>query len=213
MRRFKAIMASGFLIGLLGGSAFGQTASPPESKRIAKRPVQRVDDVQKRSGVLRVFRPMFAARTAPTHDGAQSERGQVAARFQSPNSGWLESVWKITSAQPQTKDASTLLLTEQRTDEVEEIFVDDSGEVIIQDGFSCACPPGDVCSICCPPHFAHKTGGYGEWLYLHPSDVDFTFSIPRNGAAPMGAVGIVDPGYESAFRAGFAVALDSCSRR
>lgn len=66
----------------------------------------------------------------------------------------------------------------------------------------------DACDSCCQPKrkccCCPKPGiiAFGEALYLQPTDVDFTYAIPRNGLAPAGPVGTADPDYNLGYRVG-----------
>jgi len=70
---------------------------------------------------------------------------------------------------------------------------------------------------CCnDPWWAHRTGGFGEFLYLSPGSSDLIHAIevtdpnPAN-ATPTGPVGIVDMTAQPGFRAGFTLAASHCS--
>jgi len=84
-------------------------------------------------------------------------------------------------------------------------------------GGSCdACGDCDCDDCCCPDFWEHRTGAFGEFLYLHPTGIDMAHAIQQNGTGgagtvPAGRVGVTDFDYEPGFRAGFGFALDSCS--
>lgn len=78
----------------------------------------------------------------------------------------------------------------------------------------CGSPCGDCgCAPCsCTPFWAHRTYLFGEYLYLLPTDADMPHAFQQNGVGgpgtvPAGSVGVVQPDFESAYRAGFGVAL------
>jgi hypothetical protein len=80
---------------------------------------------------------------------------------------------------------------------------------------------GGECATCagpcmCTPWWAHRTGLFGQYLYLHPTGIDMAHAIQQNGVGgagttPEGRVGVVHQDYTSAFRAGFVVALGPCA--
>ena len=80
---------------------------------------------------------------------------------------------------------------------------------------------GGSCNLCCSmPVWQHRTGLFGEYLYLRPRDAEVAYAVPIDGpivpppaANPIqvGSIGVVDPGYQSGFRAGLQVALTECS--
>ena len=69
---------------------------------------------------------------------------------------------------------------------------------------------------CCLPFWAHRSGVYGEFLYLHAWGADMAHAIQQNGSGgagtvPSGRVGVVDPQYQPGFRLGFNRAINNCS--
>jgi len=64
---------------------------------------------------------------------------------------------------------------------------------------------------CCPPVWAHRTGVFGEFLYLRPRDSEVAYALPVDGDVPIGPVALVDQDYSPGFRVGFQVALDECT--
>lgn len=77
-----------------------------------------------------------------------------------------------------------------------------------------------ACDVCCVPPWIHRTGLFGEVLYLRARDAEVAYVVPVNGAivpppgvAPIqvGPVGVVDPDYTTAFRVGGTWACDECS--
>ena len=72
---------------------------------------------------------------------------------------------------------------------------------------------------CCPPFSAHRTGLFGEYLYLRPRGGEVPYAVPINGAivpppvnpVQVGPVALVDPDYSSGFRLGGSLALDDCT--
>lgn len=66
------------------------------------------------------------------------------------------------------------------------------------------------------PFWAHRTGAFGEFLYLQARGVDMAYGQPRDGvdpirSVPAGAVGVANPDYSPGFRAGFGVAVNNCA--
>ncbi len=85
---------------------------------------------------------------------------------------------------------------------------------------SCAgagCGGCSSCGDCYAPGFwRHRTGAFGEFLYLQPTGGDVSFVQVRDGAVPlgsvpMGPVTVTDPDYSPGFRAGFSIANTPCS--
>lgn len=80
----------------------------------------------------------------------------------------------------------------------------------------CAGAGGGCCSSCKPAFWEHRSGVFGDYLYAQSTGADVAYAQPRDGIAllgsvPVGAVGVVSPDYESAFRAGGTVRLSRCS--
>lgn len=74
----------------------------------------------------------------------------------------------------------------------------------------------NLCDDCCPPFWAHRTGMFGEYLFLRARGAEVPFAVPIDDAMPdnpvqVGPVAIVDPDYSSGFRAGGSWALDQCT--
>lgn len=66
-------------------------------------------------------------------------------------------------------------------------------------------------SDCCPaPPWAHRTGLFGELLFLRARDAEIAYALPVNGNVPEGAVGLLDPEFDLGFKAGMTKALDDC---
>ena len=63
---------------------------------------------------------------------------------------------------------------------------------------------------CNPPWWAHRTGVFGEYLYLRPGDADVVYAIEQNDATnnsfPTGPVGSTAIDFQSGFRGGFVLA-------
>ncbi len=67
-----------------------------------------------------------------------------------------------------------------------------------------------------PPVYVHRTGVFGEFLYMRPRNAEVAYALPIDGPVapvlgnevPVGPVAVVDPGYDIAFRAGFSYALN-----
>jgi len=83
------------------------------------------------------------------------------------------------------------------------------------------CVDGSPCvPVCCPPVWQHRSGAFGEYLYLRPREAEIVYAVPidgpingppANNPIQVGALGMVDPDYQSCYRAGIAVALSDCS--
>ncbi len=77
---------------------------------------------------------------------------------------------------------------------------------------SCDTSCGTGSTICCTPWWAHRTGGWGEVLYLRPGSSDIVYTIEQNdvvpNAFPTGPVGDTQIQAEMGFRVGFAIAHD-----
>ncbi len=75
------------------------------------------------------------------------------------------------------------------------------------------CCSAECCTACCS---APTWQFFGDFLYMRPRDAEVVYGVPFNGpeTSPpdvpiqVGRTGIVDPGYEPAFRVGFARALN-----
>ncbi|HEV3136792.1 MAG TPA: Lpg1974 family pore-forming outer membrane protein, partial [Pirellulales bacterium] len=97
------------------------------------------------------------------------------------------------------------------------------GHYLDESAGDCAsCDCDNACQECCVPFWEHRSNFFGEFLYLRPTGIDMAHAIQATttgigglgftpGAAPAGAVGVLNPVYTPAFRVGGAVALDSCS--
>ncbi|QEG33134.1 Lpg1974 family pore-forming outer membrane protein [Bythopirellula goksoeyrii] len=61
-----------------------------------------------------------------------------------------------------------------------------------------------------PPQFDHRTGFYGDFLFLRPRNAEVAYALPIDGPVlpvlgnevPIGSTAVVDFGYEPGFRAG-----------
>ncbi len=70
-----------------------------------------------------------------------------------------------------------------------------------------------------PPSFIHRYTVFGEFLYIQPRNAEVAYALPIDGPVapvlgnevPVGATLVVDPDYDTAFRAGFNLALDKGS--
>ncbi|MCC9609171.1 hypothetical protein LOC68_06570 [Blastopirellula sp. JC732] len=70
------------------------------------------------------------------------------------------------------------------------------------------CSPCGFDTCCCDQRWAHRTGGYGEFLYLRARDADVAYAQIRDGATPFGRTAVADPDYSSGLRVGFWSAWD-----
>ena len=70
-------------------------------------------------------------------------------------------------------------------------------------------------SQCCVPWWAHRSGGFGELLYLSPGNSDLIYAVEQTGpvqqASPTGPVGISNIDEHVGFRVGFTLAHSNCS--
>lgn len=75
-----------------------------------------------------------------------------------------------------------------------------------------SCAPVAECEL---PWWAHRTGGFGEFLYLSPGNTDIIYAReetdPGLTGSPTGPQGIVNIDASPGYRAGLFVALDDCS--
>jgi hypothetical protein len=77
------------------------------------------------------------------------------------------------------------------------------------------------CSHCCAykcsgGRCVHRTGAFGEYLFLQARGVDLAYAVPQDGigglgTVPIGRVGTTNFDNDSGYRAGFTVAIDCCS--
>ncbi len=78
-----------------------------------------------------------------------------------------------------------------------------------------ACDAVAACvTECCIPKWAHRSGGFGELLYLSPGNSDLIYANEQTGpvatASPTGPLGISNIDEHVGFRVGFAVAHSTC---
>jgi hypothetical protein len=62
-----------------------------------------------------------------------------------------------------------------------------------------------------PPHYRHRHGFWGDFIYLRPRDADVAFAVPIDGPVtpvPVGPTGVVDPDFEPGFRTGLNLRLN-----
>ena len=68
---------------------------------------------------------------------------------------------------------------------------------------------------CCPEFWEHRTGLFGDFLYLTAREVDLSYATHVDGliaaSVPLAPTSVVDLDYEPSFRVGGAYAFDSCS--
>lgn len=71
-----------------------------------------------------------------------------------------------------------------------------------------------VCGGSCIPWWAHRTGGFGEVLYLAPASADLIYAREQTGpnpnASPTGPLGISNIDAHAGFRAGLTYAFSDC---
>ena len=71
------------------------------------------------------------------------------------------------------------------------------------------------CDPCCTPWWAHRTGGFGEVLYLWPGNSDLIYAVEQTDttatASPTGPIGITNVDEAVGYRVGFSIAKDFCS--
>jgi len=78
------------------------------------------------------------------------------------------------------------------------------------------CSDGCKSECCCPPPWAHRSGVFGEFLFLRPRDAEVAYAVPiDSGIGPppvqIGPVAVTDPDNSSGFRAGLSYCLDEYS--
>lgn len=80
-----------------------------------------------------------------------------------------------------------------------------------------ACGVGPSCrpANCCLPWWAHRSGGFGEVLYLSPGNSDLIHATEQTGPvgapSPTGPLGISNIDERVGFRVGFSIARSNCS--
>jgi hypothetical protein len=103
-------------------------------------------------------------------------------------------------------------------DEAYEGIIDDTVGLVLNPD----CPHLSRDCGCLPPPWAHRTGMFGEYLFLRPRNTDLTYAMPESVStpsppvpggpttvlSPSGKVGNLDPNYSSGFRAGYTRAID-----
>lgn len=60
------------------------------------------------------------------------------------------------------------------------------------------------------PPWAHRTGLFGELLFLRARDAEVAYARPVNGNVPEGPLGILDPELDLGYRVGLTKAFDDC---
>lgn len=78
----------------------------------------------------------------------------------------------------------------------------------------CDCAPS-CCEPCAPP-WAHRTGVWASFLYLHATGADMHHAQQQNGTGgagttPFGLIGVADPDHEPGFRLGGSICCDMCT--
>ncbi len=81
---------------------------------------------------------------------------------------------------------------------------------------SACCTVAESCgpTECCTPWWAHRTGGFGEVLYLSAGNSDLIYAVEQTGpvaaASPTGPTGISNIGEHVGYRVGFSLAQNDC---
>ena len=80
------------------------------------------------------------------------------------------------------------------------------------------CKFGGSCGSSCCTGLGYDVTFFGEFMYLRARDAEVAYAAEVNSAVappaipiPVQPLGIVDPGFQPAFRGGVTVALDNCS--
>ncbi len=77
-----------------------------------------------------------------------------------------------------------------------------------------SCDAAGTCDPCVP-WWAHRSGGFGELLYLNAGNSDLIYAVEQTSvlpnASPTGPLGIANIGQELGYRFGFSHALSNCS--
>lgn len=72
-----------------------------------------------------------------------------------------------------------------------------------------------ICCVPCEPYWLHRTGVFGDYLFLSARQQDLDYATPVDGttntAVPVGQTAVVSPGYRSGYRVGGTIAVDDCS--
>ena len=100
--------------------------------------------------------------------------------------------------------------------DIPSVFEDNLSDVKPVSFHQTACDSGSSCpTVCCLPKWAHRTGGFGEVLYLSAGNSDLIYANEQTGpvaaASPTGPLGISNIGEHVGFRAGFSIARSNCS--
>jgi len=107
------------------------------------------------------------------------------------------------------RDAVMISLDDAFVGEIEQVGFLDHGSS------SCDGCGNSVVRCCCTPWWAHRTGGFGQFLLLRPGNVDQIYTIEQNsttpGDFPTGPIGRVNVDEEAGFRVGFVCAASDCT--
>lgn len=100
--------------------------------------------------------------------------------------------------------------------DIPSVFEDNLSDVKPVSFHQSTCDSGSSCpTVCCLPRWAHRTGGFGEVLYLSAGNSDLIYANEQTGpvaaASPTGPLGISNIGEHVGFRAGFSIAHSNCS--
>ncbi len=107
-------------------------------------------------------------------------------------------------------------------DAVGDVTTADKGHSAACDTGACdtstgSCPScGEKNCMCCASLSQHRTGVFGEFLYLRPGNVDVVYAVEQTSfdpqlASPTGPVGRVAPGNGAGFRLGGNWELNDCA--
>lgn len=148
---------------------------------------------------------MLALGFAEPAYGQHMLRSLLPSSMQGSYSAYPPGTYPITIGQPET------------------VVVDpNGGPVYLDDCPPQACPPmqsfdpyAGNCEAPCqlPGVGTHRSGIFGEYLYLRPRGVNVPYALPQDGigflgSVPLGDVALTEPDYDHGFRIGGAWAID-----
>lgn len=77
------------------------------------------------------------------------------------------------------------------------------------------CAQDGCCDPCCPAFWEHRTGLFGDFLYLTARGANVNYATPVNGlganAVPIAHIAVADHDYDAGYRVGGSWKIDSCS--